>query len=123
VWGSGEARTKGGKRTLGIGPWAPGCQDAVPHTSSVSYLGSGEMHKKLNHFKKTTRTIQMLGTDEGEGMRGRGTRRAIGRGTPRKEKGGGDKRALAKPMRRRSKLKMTEPSSMKGVPRMQSFRR
>ena len=28
-----------------IGHWAPGCQDAVPHTSSVSYLGSGEMHK------------------------------------------------------------------------------
>ena len=28
-----------------IGHWAPGCQDAVSHTSSVSYLGSGEMHK------------------------------------------------------------------------------
>ena len=27
------------------GPWAPGCQDAVSHTSSVSYLDSGEMHK------------------------------------------------------------------------------
>ena len=27
------------------GHWAPGCQDAVPHTSSVSYLDSGEMHK------------------------------------------------------------------------------
>ena len=28
-----------------IGHWAPGCQDAVSHTSSVSYLDSGEMHK------------------------------------------------------------------------------
>ena len=28
-----------------MGDWAPGGQDAVSHTSSVSYLDSGEMHK------------------------------------------------------------------------------
>ena len=56
------------------GPWAPGCQDAVPHTSGDSHLGRGEMHENRFMSSKTTRAIQMLGTDEDVGMRGWWTR-------------------------------------------------